>query len=112
MAFRNAAIAVGTSLTTLYTGPANYECVLHSLYISNTDPVNTVTVDIQVTLTQATPGSYYAGKNLTIPAGTSLIFDKPLTLREGDIIKVKASQSSVDAVASFLLTRKDANAPD
>lgn len=112
MAFRNAAIAVGTTLTTLYTCPADYECVIHSLYIANTDAINTIAIDIQVTLTKAGLGSHFAGKNLTIPAGTSLIFDKPITLREGDIIKIQSSLASCDAVASFLLTREDANAPN
>jgi hypothetical protein len=112
MAFRNAAIAVGTTLTPLYTCPANYECVIHSLYFANTDTVNTISVDIEVTLTKAGLGSHYVGKNLTIPAGTSLIFDKPITLRETDIIKIKSSATTCDAVASFLLTREDANAPN
>lgn len=112
MAFRNAAVAVGTSLTTLYTCPADYECVIHSLYIANTDAINTIAVDIQVTLTHlglVSPNDkFYVGKNLTIPAGTSLIFDKPLTLREGDIIKVAASAATCDAVISFLATAEQA----
>lgn len=108
MAFRNAAVAVGTSLTTLYTCPADYECVIHSLYIANTDAVNTIAVDIQVTLTKAGLGARYVGKNLTIPAGTSLIFDKPITLREGDIIKIASSAATCDAVISFLATAEQA----
>lgn len=108
MAFRNAAIAVGTTLTPLYTCPADYECVIHSLYIANTDAVNTITVDIQVTLNKGGFGSRYVGKNLTIPAGTSLIFDKPITLRETDVISIKSSAATCDAVISFLATAEQA----
>lgn len=112
MAFRNAGAAIGTSLTTLYTVPANYEAVIHSLYISNTDTVNTITVEIQATLTKAGLGSQYLAQNVTIPAGTSLVFDKPINLRPTDILQVKASAATCEAFASILLTAEDTVAPN
>lgn len=104
MAFRNAGAAIGTSLTDLYTVPASKEAVVHSLYISNTDPVNTITVDIQVSLVLEADGDKYLAKNVTVPAGTSLIFDKPINLQATDILKVKASAATCEAFASILLT--------
>jgi len=113
MAFRNSAIAVGTSLTTLYTCPPGYECVVHSLYVSNLDPINTITIDIQVAPNMAGQVARYAAKNITIPAGTSLIFDKPITLRASDTVKIAASAAlSAEAFGSFLLTAEDASAPN
>jgi len=108
MAFRNAGVAVGTTMTTLYTCPADYECVIHSLYIANTDPVNTISVDISVTMNKAGLGSRYVGKNLTIPAGTSLIFDKAIALRETDVIALQSSAATCDAFISFLTTAEQA----
>lgn len=112
MAFRNSAASIGTSLTSVYTCPLDYECVVHSIYIANTDAVNTITLDIQVVLNKANKGAHYAAKNITIPAQTSLIFDKPITLRPTDILKVAASQATCECVMSYLLTAEDAAAPN
>lgn len=112
MAFRNAAQPIGTTLTTLYTCPANYETVVHSLYISNTDSINAISVDIQATLTKAALGSKYLAQNISIPAGTTLVFDKPINLRPTDILKIKASAATCDAFASLLLTAEDTVAPN
>lgn len=112
MAFRNAGLAaVGTSLTTLYTGPTSYEAVVHSLYISNSDTVNTVNVDVRVNI-----GGGVTAIDLIVGApilpGTSLVFDKPINLKASDTLQVKASATSVvDAFASILLTPADGVAP-
>jgi hypothetical protein len=113
MAFRNSALAVTTTLAPIYTGPVGYETVIHSLFISNTDSVNTIEVDIQAVFTHgANSGTVYLGKGLTIPAGTSLIFDKSITLRAWDTLNIKASANTCNAVASMLVTVEDTVIPD
>ena len=115
MAFRNKAINLtSTSVTDLYTCPNGYDGVVHSLFISNTDAVNTVSFDVSVTfVTSGTVGTFYVGKNLAVAAGTTLIFDKPINLRAGDKISIKASAANTSyVVASILLTAEDTSAPN
>lgn len=112
MAFRNSAVTLDTIFTDIYTCPANYECVVHSLYFANLDDVNTIAVDTMVDLNFSTQGEHYVIKNVAIPAGTTLIFDKPITLRAGDVLKAKTSMpSSCDVMVSLLLTLADNIAP-
>lgn len=112
MAFRNAGLAaVGTSYTTLYTGPASYEAVIHSLYFSNSDTVNTVNVSVRVNIGGGVTAIDLI-ENAPVLPGTSLVFDKPINMKASDTIQVKASATSVlDAFASILLTTADAVAP-
>jgi hypothetical protein len=113
MAFRNAGKAIGITPTEIYVGPTGYECVIHSIYASNKDPVNTITLNVLVEMNKNGAGTFYAAKNITVPANTSLIFDKPITLRHTDRLLVSASQlDSCDVVASYLITAEDAAAPN
>jgi hypothetical protein len=112
MAFRSAGIAsVTTSYTTLYTGPANYEAVVHSLYLSNSDTVNTYTVSVRINIGGGVTAIPLV-QNAQIPPGSSLIFDKPINMKASDTIQVLASAGSViSAYASILLTTADTVAP-
>jgi hypothetical protein len=116
MAFRNISKSIGTSFTSVYICPNNYEAVLHSLYISNTDASNDITVDVQLTTSKpgnpGVAGSYKIVSNIKILAGTTLILDKPVNLRSTDELKIQSSASTCDAVGSILLTNEDALAPN
>jgi hypothetical protein len=100
--FINAAKAIGTSATTVYTCPAATTGVIHAIYISNIHATNDVTVDITVTDTSAT-ATFHIAKNLSVPNGSVAIFEKPINLEATDILKLTASAaSSLEAFASIL----------
>lgn len=79
---------------------ASSTCVVHAMFISNTDGANSVTVDI--TVFDGTD-SYFVGKQLPVPAGSTLILDKPLNLEPLDRIRVKtAAANDIDVVCAVL----------
>lgn len=114
MAFRNSAATLNNVDTVIYTCPTNYECVFHSLYFSNLDPLNTIAVEASIEYNKNPAlGTRTVIKNVSIPAGTSLIFDKPITLRPGDVLRAKCSVAGMcDAIGSMLLTLEDTTAPN
>lgn len=134
MAFRNAAIAIGqtgNSLAQLYECPPGYEAVIHSLYIANNDTTDhTITVTVNAkrfrNTAQNNPSTTNAvvaiASNIDIPAGNSLILDKPINLRpttgsiSGDTVSVSTTANSsagnvITVFASILLTAADEIAP-
>jgi hypothetical protein len=116
MAFRNAALNVTTAntLQTLYTCPASYEAVVHALYVANNNPlINTdVYADVRITTLLPTSKTVYIIRKTRIIYGTTLVFDKPINLRPGDIIEVSCdTANSAEVFASVLLTNADVTAP-
>ncbi len=100
--FKNAAVAIGTSATTLYTAPAGTTGIIHAIYISNVDGVNDATVDITVTDTSAGQ-TFHIMKTVEVPSDSTLVIEKPINLEAGDILKVTASAvSDLEAFASVL----------
>ena len=100
--FKNAAVAIGTSATTLYTAPAGTTGIIHAIYISNVDGVNDATVDITVTDTSAGQ-TFHIMKTVEVPSDSTLVIEKPINLEAGDILKVTASAASdLEAFASVL----------
>ena len=100
--FKNAAVAIGTSATTLYTAPAGTTGIIHAIYISNVDGVNDATVDITVTDTSAGQ-TFHIMKTVEVPSDSTLVIEKPINLEAGDILKVTASSASdLEAFASVL----------
>ena len=97
--FKNAGVAIGTSATTIYTTPSATTAVIHAIYLSNVHGSATATVSIYVTDTSA-GSDFYIGKNLTVPAGSTIVLDKPVNLETGDILKAKSDIAS--AVEAFL----------
>ena len=100
--FKNAAVAIGTSATTLYTAPAGTTGIIHAIYISNVDGVDDATVDITVTDTSAGQ-TFHIMKTVEVPSDSTLVIEKPINLEAGDILKVTASAASdLEAFASVL----------
>ena len=100
--FKNAAVAIGTSATTLYTAPAGTTGIIHAIYISNVDGTNDATVDITVTDTSAGQ-TFHIMKTVEVPSDSTLVIEKPINLEAGDILKVTASAASdLEAFASVL----------
>jgi len=98
--FKNAGVAIGTSRTTLYTTPAATQSVIHALYISNIDGVN----DADVTVEATVGGVYFhIAKSVPVPAGATLLLDKPINLEAGDILTLTASVAGdLEVFASVL----------
>jgi hypothetical protein len=101
--FKNAGMTLTTTgRTTLYTCPAGKETVIHALYLSNTDGVSPVSVDIEITVDGGTTYQY-VGKTLLVPEDSTLIPDKPINLESGDILAITASAANkLDAVCAIL----------
>ena len=100
--FKNAGVAIGTSATTIYTTPSATTAVIHAIYLSNVHGSATATVSIYVTDTSS-GSDFYIGKNLTIPAGATIVLDKPVNLEATDILKaLAATASSAEAFCSVL----------
>ena len=100
--FKNAAVAIGNTNTTVYTCPASTSAVVHAVYISNVDGTNDATVDVIVTdNSQGT--NFHIMKTVDVPADSSLVIEKPINLEANDILKVKASSAGdLQAFASIL----------
>ena len=92
-AFKNAGAAIGTSRTDVYTCPAATEAVVHAVYLSNVDGVNSVDATVEVYDSSAT-AYYHIGKTLPVPADSTLVLDKPVNLQASDKLTVTASGAS------------------
>ena len=100
--FINAAKAIGDSATTLYTVPSATTGIVHAIYVSNIHAANDGTVDISVTDTSAS-ATFHIAKNISVPQGSSVVFEKPINLEATDILKLTASAAStIEAFASIL----------
>ena len=99
--FKNAQGTNITSVTSIYTAPANTTSILLELDIANTTTA-VVETSVQVTDTSASSTSYLV-KNAPIPSGSALqvISGQKVILEAGDIVKVTSS-AAVDCVASIL----------
>ena len=100
--FKNAAVAIGSTNTTVYTCPASTSAVVHAVYISNVDGTNDATIDVIVPdNSQGT--NFHIMKTVDVPADSSLVIEKPINLEANDILKVKASATGdLQAFASVL----------
>jgi len=82
------------------TRAASSTCVVHAMYISNTDGATSVDVDITVF---DGSNSYYVGYQIPVPAGSTLILDKPINLETLDRLRVRtASANDIDVVCAVL----------
>ena len=100
--FVNAGIAVGATRTTLYTAPSATQSVVHALYISNVDGTNSADITVEATVDGGT--TYFTIiQDAPVPAGGTIVFDKPINLEASDILAVTASEASdLEAFASVL----------
>ena len=100
--FKNAAVAIGNTNTTVYTCPASTSAVVHAVYISNVDGTNDATVDVIVT-DNSHGTNFHIMKTVDVPADSSLVIEKPINLEANDILICKASAAGdLEAFASVL----------
>jgi len=100
--FKNAAVAAGTGDTTLYTCPGSTTAVVHAIMLTNVDGANSATVTVKVTDSSAAT-TYTILQDAPVPAGSTLVFDKPVNLEDSDVLKVSAGATNdISAFASVL----------
>ena len=102
-AFKNAGAALTTSypVTPIYSAPAATQSIVHSCIISNIHATASANVSIKV----QTDGSNYfhIANEVPVPAGSSLVIDKPIDMEASDDLAIKASaNSTLDAVLGIL----------
>ena len=92
--FINKGAALTTSPVDIY-GPvaASTQAIVHSCIVSNIHATDSANVDIKATV-QNGATYYHIAKNVPIPAGSSLVIDKPIDLMTGDEIHMTASANS------------------
>jgi hypothetical protein len=84
------------------TRSANSTAIIHSLFISNVDGINDIKVD--VTRYDGTT-SVYLGFQITIPAGTTLSWDKQITLETLEMLRVRTPMSGDIEVTASVVER-------
>ena len=101
--FINKGAALTTSPVDIY-GPvsASTQAIIHSCIISNVHATDSANVDIKATV-QNGATYYHIAKNVPIPAGSSLVIDKPIDLMTGDELSMKSSAvSTLETVLGIL----------
>ena len=86
----------------MYTAPGATTSIVHSCYVSNIDGTNSANVDIKA---RATSGDtyFYVAKSVQVPAGSSLVLDKPIDLEAtGDIHMTASANSDLETVLGIL----------
>jgi hypothetical protein len=94
--FKNAAIAVGTTDTTVYTCPSGKTAIIHAVFFSNLT-TNTITVSLKVYDNSVTT-NFTLLKDIIIPANSSLQIEKPINLEASDVVKVSCNVASSSEV--------------
>ena len=100
--FKNQGAALVTGGGVVYTAPAATTSIVHSCYISNIDGTSSVNVDIKA---RATSGDtyYHVAKTVPVPAGSTLVLDKPIDLEAtGDIHMTASADSDAETVLGIL----------
>lgn len=93
-AFKNARLALTTSLADIYTCPAGTTSIVTLLHVANVDGTNDADVDIAWYDSSATATTYLA-KTICVPADASFnSIEGKLVLEAGDKIQGKASADS------------------
>ena len=101
--FINKGAALTTSPVDIY-GPVagSTQAIIHSCIISNIHATDSANVDIKATV-QNGATYYHIAKNVPIPAGSSLVIDKPIDLMTGDELSMKSSAvSTLETVLGIL----------
>ena len=100
--FKNQGAALTTGGGVGYTAPGSTTSIVHSCYVSNIDGSASVDVDIKA---RATSGDtyYHVAKGVPVPAGSTLVLDKPIDLEAtGDIHMTASANSDAEAVLGIL----------
>jgi len=101
--FKNQGAAIVVSPGAIvYAAPSATTSIIHSCFISNIDGTSSVDVDIKA---RATSGDtyYHVAKSVPVPAGSTLVLDKPIDLEAtGDVHMTASVNSDAEAVLGIL----------
>ena len=101
--FKNAATGSRTDLLTMYTCPGGTTSVVHAIYLSNVDGLNSATINLSVSGSANFTTRRYILKTVEVPADSTVIIEKPINLGAGDILETQASaDGDIDVFASIL----------
>lgn len=99
---RKTSNGIGTTLTTVYTVPADTTAVIIGGIVSNTDTSTTLSTTISIN--DGTNDLNMTGTDTPVPSGTALSFiDGKVVMQTGDILKAKGSVAGkLDVVLSVM----------
>lgn len=99
--FKNAKVSgASTTGTDLYTVPSGKYATVHSIYVTNTYNLEDLYVNIEIINGS---DNYYVAYLYPVQSNMGAIFERPINLEDGEVLKVTASRAdSIDAVASIL----------
>ena len=100
----NAGVSLtGTSLTTLYTCPANHKAIIKELWLTNVDGTNAVDATLQWTDDSDSDAAYSLLSTKSIAADSYLRIDGAnIVLEAGDILKAQAGAANDLMVSAFV----------
>jgi hypothetical protein len=100
----NAGVSLtGTSLTTVYTCPANHKAIIKELWLTNVDGTNAVDATLQWTDDSDSDAAYSLLSTKSIAADSYLRIDGAnIVLEAGDILKAQAGAANDLVVSAFV----------
>jgi len=92
-----------TSLTTIYTCPANYKSIIKELWITNVDGTNAADATVQWTDDSDSDAAYSIISTKSVAADSYLrIEGANIVLEAGDILKAQAGAANDLMVSAFI----------
>jgi len=80
----------------VYSGPGgSKQAIIHSIYVSNIHATDTADVTIKAKNLSTDPNYRHIAANVPVPAGSSLVLDKPIDLSSSGLLHMEASAASV-----------------
>ena len=100
----NAGVSLkGTSLTTVYTCPANHKAIVKELWLTNVDGSNAVDATLKWTDDSDSDAAYSLLSTKSIAADSYLRIDGAnIVLEAGDILKAQAGAANDLMVSAFV----------
>lgn len=90
---KNAGQLIGATATTIYTVPALTTTVIHAAWFANLHATDQLTVTVTWTDTSAAT-THTILNAIPVPVHDTLIFDKPINMEAGDILKASCSSAN------------------
>ena len=99
--FKNAKVSgASTTGTTLYTVPGGKYTTIHAIYATNKYNLEDLYVNIEI---DDGVNSYYVAYLYPVQANIGAVWERPINLEDGEVLKVTASRAdSIDVIASVL----------
>ncbi len=102
--FVNAGKILNTTVQDIYSCPDDHQVSVHSIFFTNTNTENDERYVSLSVFDSSTNMEYMVGKNLPVPANSTLSFDKSINLEENDVLRAKSDKDvEVHAFISALL---------